>query len=127
MWFSRYLRRCTQNFDATRLLGEGAFGTVFRGEDAKRDSRFAVKRLNGLVHFGSSQARAAAERGIQREIEVLRQIRHPNIITLLGFACDGADQCVVFELGAGGSSRTWEIMISWLVAPWKAGRPQIMA
>ena len=101
-----YLRRCTDNFAEVRLLDEGAFGRVFRGDDAAHAGviTFAVKRLNDAVHFGGNAARRdAAEQGMQREIDVLSRFKHPNIILLVGYAREGTEHCLVYELGAEGS------------------------
>jgi serine/threonine protein kinase len=86
--------------------------------------RFAVKRLSYDTLTASTQHRAAARRGLQREIEVLRSVDHPHMVRLLGFSIfsddgdgdddgggagrggggsGGNDKCLVYELGEGGS------------------------
>uniref|UniRef100_A0A7I4BEG5 Protein kinase domain-containing protein n=1 Tax=Physcomitrium patens TaxID=3218 RepID=A0A7I4BEG5_PHYPA len=70
------LDHATQNFSANHQLGEGGFGTVYKGKLS--DGRLvAVKKLNQ----GGSQ-------GIQQfhnEVEVLSKVRHPHLVQLLGW------------------------------------------
>ena len=42
-----YLELCTQSFCESRKLGQGAFGAVYHGVDARIGRTFAVKRLIG--------------------------------------------------------------------------------
>ena len=97
-----YLRRCTLDFSEVRLVGEGGSSKVLRGEDPEHGLVFAVKRLDNTVP-APAERRAAAAASIAREIDVLRRFRHPNIISLMGFALEGDEHLVVFELGAEGS------------------------
>ena len=40
-----YIARCTLNFTADRVLGAGAYGTVYHGVDSSNAVEFAAKRL----------------------------------------------------------------------------------
>ena len=92
-----YVRRCTDNFAAARALGSpGAFGAVFRGDDATLQLRFAVKRLSNTAPW-------SPERSAAREIEVLSHFRHPNIIRLFGYTTEPTDRCLLYELGEKGA------------------------
>jgi hypothetical protein len=97
-----YLRRCTGGFDDDRIIGEGAFGTVYRSVDPTTGVRSAVKRVN--PELVQQQQRMAAERSMQRELKVLTAVQHPCMIRLLGhcFAPPGAEafSCLVYEYGA---------------------------
>ncbi|KAH9606243.1 hypothetical protein KSS87_007614 [Heliosperma pusillum] len=69
------LQEATNNFDATRELGDGGFGIVYYGK--LRDGReVAVKRLYEKSYKQMSQFR--------NEIEILTRLRHPNLVTLYG-------------------------------------------
>ena len=101
-----FLSTCTDGFDwQQRGLGQGAFGQVFRGIDAASGLRFAVKKLDdSLVRPGADAAALAAQhRAAAREVQVLSRFRHPHIVRLLGFASEGADRCLVYELLSGGA------------------------
>jgi hypothetical protein len=102
-----YLRRCTQGFADVRVVGEGTFGRVYRAVDPVAGVRFAVKRvkLEGTVH-----ERESAQRSMRRELQVLSNIHHPNMIKLLGYcivppSAPGAadfETCLVYEYGSHG-------------------------
>ena len=128
-----FLRRCTNGFDnESRLEGEGAFGKVrlslfvllsffflfflliywflntlvqvYRAVDPLSGVTFAVKRLknDGLTET----QRESAMKSMQRELEVLKAISHPNMIRLLGFCTAEASEgnlCLLYELGTHGS------------------------
>ncbi|GKV16745.1 hypothetical protein SLEP1_g27341 [Rubroshorea leprosula] len=69
------LEKATDNFDPSKELGEGGFGTVYHG--VLSDGRVvAVKRL-----FEKNLKRV--EQFIN-EIKILADIRHPNLVTLYG-------------------------------------------
>ena len=92
-----YVCACTANFAPERALGTpGAFGAVFRGEDAALRVSFAVKRLSHTAPW-------PAERSAAREIAILSRFRHPHIIRLWGFTTEPAERCLVYELGDGGA------------------------
>jgi serine/threonine-protein kinase len=60
------------------ILGVGGFGTVYRGEHAERRTLAAVK----IPHpeFGDNPSVLAR---FEREIEVIRRLRHPNVVEIL--------------------------------------------
>ncbi|XP_017974874.1 PREDICTED: LEAF RUST 10 DISEASE-RESISTANCE LOCUS RECEPTOR-LIKE PROTEIN KINASE-like 1.4 isoform X2 [Theobroma cacao] len=69
------LEEATDNFNPSKELGEGGFGTVYYG--VLNDGRVvAVKRL-----YESNFKRAEQ---YMNEIEILTRIRHPNLVTLYG-------------------------------------------
>ncbi|GAB2228566.1 hypothetical protein Droror1_Dr00022686 [Drosera rotundifolia] len=71
----RELEEATNNFDPTRELGNGGFGTVYHG--ILRDGRkVAVKRL-----FEKNYKRI---KQFRNEVEILTLLRHPNLVTLYG-------------------------------------------
>jgi len=67
-----------------RRLGSGGFGEIFAARDA--DGRaVAVKRMRRELAL-----RAEAILRFEREIEVVRRIRHPNLVDILGVGDDVA-------------------------------------
>ncbi|CAL0308277.1 unnamed protein product [Lupinus luteus] len=69
------LEEATDNFNPSREIGEGGFGTVYKGE--LKDGRVvAVKR-----HFESNFKRVQQ---FMNEVEILAKLRHKNLVTLYG-------------------------------------------
>ncbi|BAT83003.1 hypothetical protein VIGAN_04009500 [Vigna angularis var. angularis] len=69
------LEEATKNFDASRELGEGGFGTVYKGE-LKDGRTVAVKR-----HYESNSRRIMQ---FMNEVQILARLRHKNLVTLFG-------------------------------------------
>ncbi|KAI5005580.1 hypothetical protein ZWY2020_032823 [Hordeum vulgare] len=80
----RDLRSATKNF--SEKIGEGGFGSVFKGQ--LRDTDIAVKRLDGSFQ-GEKQFRAG--------VSSIGVVRHVNLVKLIGFCCDGDGRFLVYE------------------------------
>ncbi|CAH0554860.1 unnamed protein product [Brassicogethes aeneus] len=83
-----------------RLLGKGAFGSVYYALDLL-DRPVAVKRLI-LDDFDSANMTIITKQ-FCKEVESLGRFKHDNLLTLLGFSCDGPTYCLVYEYISGGS------------------------
>ncbi len=64
-------------FEIEKELGSGAMGTVYRARYAKTGQRVALK----VIAFGLVGNETALAR-FEREGEILKQLRHPNIVRL---------------------------------------------
>jgi hypothetical protein len=62
-------------FFIEKELGSGAMGTVFRGKNKKTGERVAVKLMS--LALGTSET---AVKRFKREIDILKQLDHPNIV-----------------------------------------------
>ncbi len=71
-----------------RLLGRGGMGEVYEGQHEQTGERAAVKVLAPAM----ARSEGFRER-FEAEIESLKQLRHPNIVELLGY---GEDQGLLF-------------------------------
>ncbi|XP_073282100.1 receptor-like cytoplasmic kinase 176 isoform X2 [Primulina huaijiensis] len=98
------LKAATRNFQPHSLLGEGGFGLVFKGwidEQSLAASRagsgmvIAVKRLNQQGCQGHKEWLA--------EINYLGQLRHPNLVKLIGYCLDDEQRLLVYEFMPKGS------------------------
>ena len=93
-------------YELTRLLGSGGMGRVYLATDQQTGRPVALKLLpaQGLIH-GSGPARkdAPAElwRRFVQEAQLLRSLRHPNIVQILDFHAEAA--VLVMEYLPGGS------------------------
>jgi serine/threonine protein kinase len=65
-----------------RRVGEGGFGVVYRGEVAGSPMPVAVKLLR-LPEEASASERATLLQKFELEAQVLRRLRHPNIVSAL--------------------------------------------
>ncbi|KAF8765971.1 hypothetical protein HU200_008013 [Digitaria exilis] len=87
------LSRATKNF--SEKLGEGGFGSVFKGVLAgDLTTLVAVKRLDS-ARQGEKQFRA--------EVGALGLIQHVNLVKLIGFCCQGEKRLLVYEHMCNGS------------------------
>ncbi|XP_077287462.1 tyrosine-protein kinase transmembrane receptor Ror [Arctopsyche grandis] len=78
-------------------LGEGAFGKVFKGElNRGADAIFvAVKALK-------ENASPKTQSDFRREIELISELRHDNIVCILGVVLREEPLCMLFEFMAKG-------------------------
>jgi serine/threonine-protein kinase len=67
-------------FAIEKELGSGAMGTVYCGVYTKTGQRVAVKVM--APGLGTTNDNASAR--FDREVEILKQLRHPNIVRLFG-------------------------------------------
>lgn len=94
----------TRNFRPDSVLGEGGFGCVYKGwidEHTYAPTRpgsgilIAVKRLN---HEGFQ-----GHREWLTEINYLGQLRHPNLVNLIGYCLEDEHRLLVYEFMPRGS------------------------
>ncbi|KAF1889786.1 hypothetical protein Lal_00025115 [Lupinus albus] len=84
------LRNVTDNFSEKNILGQGGFGTVYKGE-LHDGTRIAVKRMECSIITG----KGATE--FKSEIAVLTKVRHRHLVALLGYCLDGNEKLLVYE------------------------------
>mmetsp|Transcript_110386 Transcript_110386/g.246688 ORF Transcript_110386/g.246688 Transcript_110386/m.246688 type:complete len:335 (-) Transcript_110386:292-1296(-) len=78
--------------DKAKPVGEGTYGTVYRGRCTKTQRSVAIKRVKTeLEHAGGVPATAI------REVAVLKGMRHRNIVALLDVRCTPGRLDLVFE------------------------------
>lgn len=82
-------------YDLREVLGSGSFATVKLGVHKKTGERFAVKQID-------KSAIKDSEDSLQNEIDILKQINHPNIIALKEIFDSKSKLYLVMELVSGG-------------------------
>lgn len=88
------MQRATENFAASRIIGEGGFGLVYSGTlDDRRE--VAVKVLKRDDQQGGREFLA--------EVEMLSRLHHRNLVKLIGICTDDQYRCLVYELVPNGS------------------------
>ncbi|GMN56389.1 hypothetical protein TIFTF001_025506 [Ficus carica] len=88
-------KRATNNFNLEAKLGEGGFGSVYKGFLRELNSSVAVKKLSeeskqGLQEFAS-------------EVKVISQLRHRNLVKLIGWCHKKSKLLLVYEYMPNGS------------------------
>jgi serine/threonine protein kinase len=88
------LRSATENFSSSNLLGEGGYGSVYKGR--LTDGRLvAVKQLSEASHQGKKEFAA--------EIETISRVQHRNLVKLYGCCLEGNKPLLVYEYLENGS------------------------
>uniref|UniRef100_A0A1B6MDT4 non-specific serine/threonine protein kinase n=1 Tax=Graphocephala atropunctata TaxID=36148 RepID=A0A1B6MDT4_9HEMI len=90
------LESATENFTASRILGGGAYGSVYQA-NLPRLGAVAVKRFHPDDVLGNP------EQQFVNEVQVLAQLSHPNLLPLLGYADDGPALCLAYKYMRHGS------------------------
>ncbi|EPS68729.1 hypothetical protein M569_06039, partial [Genlisea aurea] len=85
----------THNFNASHKIGEGKYGSVYRG--ILRNVKVAITMLP------SSGSQSDSE--FMNEVQILSRVRHPNLVTLVG-ACPES-KSLIYEYIAGSSLETY--------------------
>ncbi|KAK9910410.1 hypothetical protein M0R45_034375 [Rubus argutus] len=85
------IEEATQNFDPSLKIGQGGYGSIFKG--FLRHTEVAIKMLN------TDSLQGPAE--FQQEVDILSKLRHSNLVTLIG-ACPEA-WTLIYEYLPNGS------------------------
>ncbi|XP_052730537.1 L-type lectin-domain containing receptor kinase S.4-like, partial [Vigna angularis] len=104
------LKKATKGFKDKELLGQGGFGSVYKGKLPNSNTQVAVKRIShdskqGLREFVS-------------EITSIGRLRHRNMVQLLGWCRRCGDLLLVYGFMANGSLDKYlfdepKIILSW--------------
>ncbi|KAM7477461.1 hypothetical protein LguiA_025674 [Lonicera macranthoides] len=98
------LRRATRQFQARQVLGRGRFGMVYKGKMEMKDNcgyhtmQVAIRELNPERIFQNKQYWMT-----EAEVIYLGNLRHPNLVKLIGYCLDGQHGYLVYEYMESGS------------------------
>ena len=90
-------RRWIWPFELLDKLGEGGMGVVYRARYVKNDKIVAVKLLPESITDSVLLAR------FEREMQLLKTLRHPHIVHTFGGTCEGDVRFYAMELVGGGT------------------------
>ncbi|KAJ9538154.1 hypothetical protein OSB04_030887 [Centaurea solstitialis] len=83
----------TRNFDDSLVVGSGGFGKVYRGTITNNNGEslldVAIKRLGATSNQGAVE--------FQTEIEMLSNLRHCHLVSLIGYCNDGQEMILVYQ------------------------------
>ncbi|XP_076907998.1 cysteine-rich receptor-like protein kinase 2 [Bidens hawaiensis] len=82
------IEKATNYFDEANKLGQGGFGTVYKGV-LPNGREIAVKRL-----FFNHRDRAG---DFYNEVNIISSVDHKNLVKLIGFSCIGPESILVYE------------------------------
>ncbi|KAJ0744792.1 putative protein kinase RLK-Pelle-RLCK-VIIa-2 family [Helianthus annuus] len=95
------MRMATELFNSNLVIGEGGFGVVYKGiiDESVRSGynrvEVAIKKLNPMGLQG--------EKEWLTELNYLARLRHPNLMKLIGYCCEGTHRLLVYEFMSAGS------------------------
>ncbi|XP_042477094.1 L-type lectin-domain containing receptor kinase VIII.1-like [Macadamia integrifolia] len=89
------LKLATRSFDSDRIIGYGAFGTVFKGILPDTGAMIAVKRCS---HSGGQ-----GKEEFLSELSIIGSLRHRNLVRLQGWCHEKGEILLVYDFMPNGS------------------------
>ncbi|XP_062169076.1 probable leucine-rich repeat receptor-like serine/threonine-protein kinase At3g14840 isoform X3 [Alnus glutinosa] len=107
----RQIEAATNNFDAANKIGEGGFGSVYKGL-LSDGTRIAVKQLSSKSKQGN--------REFVNEIGMISALQHPHLVKLYGCCIEGNQLLLVYEYMENNSlaralfgPKEYELKLDW--------------
>lgn len=102
--------RSTGGFNASNCIGNGGFGATYRAEISSgvivAIKRLAVGRFQGIQQFHA-------------EVKTLGRLRHPNLVTLIGYHVSETEMFLIYNYLPGGNLETFIQERSTRTVDWK--------
>jgi serine/threonine-protein kinase len=99
------LPRNIGRYEIDRVLGEGAMGVVYEGNDTRLHRKVAIKTILKSA-LDSDSAKEYSMR-FKREAQAVARLNHPNIVQVFDFAEEGDVAYIVMELVRGRELKTF--------------------
>ncbi|XP_040947707.1 receptor-like protein kinase FERONIA isoform X2 [Gossypium hirsutum] len=91
------IKAATSDFNQDLIIGVGGFGNVYKGFLDNGETIVAIKRLNPESKQGA--------REFKTEIEMLSQLRHIHLVSLVGYCNDNNEMILVYDYMINGTLR----------------------
>ncbi|CAL4905239.1 unnamed protein product [Urochloa decumbens] len=88
----------TDDFSDEQKLGQGGFGSVYKGFLESENLQVAIKRVSRSSKQGRKE--------YVSEVKIISRLRHRNLVQLIGWCHDGGELLLVYELMPNGSLDT---------------------
>uniref|UniRef100_A0A0D3HWK9 Protein kinase domain-containing protein n=1 Tax=Oryza barthii TaxID=65489 RepID=A0A0D3HWK9_9ORYZ len=100
----------TDDFSDEHKLGEGGFGSVYRGFLKELNLDVAIKRVSKSSKQGRKEYAS--------EVRIISRLRHRNLVQLIGWCHGGGELLLVYELMPNASLDTHLYSANAGVLPW---------
>lgn len=110
------LETITKSFRSDYILGEGGFGTVYKGY-IDENVRVGLKSLPVAVKVLNKEG-LQGHREWLTEVNFLGQLRHPNLVKLIGYCCEDDHRLLVYEFLFRGSLENHLFRKATVPLPW---------
>ncbi|XP_034100680.2 tyrosine-protein kinase transmembrane receptor Ror [Drosophila albomicans] len=87
-----------QDVEFFEELGEGAFGKVYKGQLKQANKKIVNVAIKAL----KENASVKTQQDFRREIELISDLKHQNIVCILGVILNKEPYCMLFEYMANG-------------------------
>ncbi|GAB2227244.1 hypothetical protein Droror1_Dr00009057 [Drosera rotundifolia] len=110
------LETITKSFRSDYILGEGGFGNVYKGY-IDENVRVGLKSLPVAVKVLNKEG-LQGHREWLTEVNFLGQLRHPNLVKLIGYCCEDDHRLLVYEFMFRGSLENHLFQKAAVPLPW---------
>lgn len=85
-----------QYYELGEVIGRGAFGVLYRAVRKEDGQMFVIKKL------WTMNMQKKDKDTVNSEIQILRQLNHPNVVKLIDYFDDDGLTCIVMEYCEAG-------------------------
>ncbi|KAI0497408.1 hypothetical protein KFK09_020632 [Dendrobium nobile] len=99
----RELVTATRGFNSCRIIGHGAFGTVYKGIIPETGAMVAVKRCINGGGVGGDHCASQGRSEFLSELSIIASLRHRNLVRLQGWCQQKGEILLVYDYMRHGS------------------------